>query len=340
VYGQFSKVLATDVNKDGFADIMLFGRVTPMNYGAIPDSYLLLSNKDGSFTDATAKYAPAFTKLGMVTNAEKIDLNKDGSDEIVVCYEWGGIDAFEFKNGKYTKQNITTLPGWWTMVVPVDIDGDGDLDLIAGNLGLNTRLKASKEEPIRLYNNDFDGNGRFEQIMSYYLQGKEIPFAGKDEIQRQLPMVKKSFLYAEDFAKATIDQIFSRAKLDAANISTAYHFANTLFINEGNFKFRSENLPWEAQQTAYKAGIVCDANSDKLPDVLLMGNYYDNNVQMGRYDADYGTLLLNQGKGKLTVEPLNGLQVKGQVRRIQSIIIGGKKSFVLARNKDTMLIIN
>jgi len=340
VYGQFSKVIAQDFNKDGYVDLMLFGRVTPMNFGAIPDSYLLMNNKDGSFRDVTAENAPAFKKLGMVTNAVQVDINKDGNPEIVVCYEWGGIDAFELKSGKYIKEKITTLLGWWNVVIPVDIDGDGDMDLVAGNLGLNSRLKASKEEPIRLYNNDFDGNGRPEQIMSYYLQGKEIPFAGKDEIQRQLPMVKKSFLYAEDFAKATIDQIFSRAKLDAATVSTAYHFANTLFINEGNFKFRAEDLPWEAQQTAYKSGIVCDANGDKLPDVLLMGNYYDNNVQMGRYDADYGTLLLNQGKGKMIVEPLNGLQVKGQVRKIQSINIGGKKSFVLARNKDTMLIIN
>ena len=234
---------------------------------------------------------------------------------------------------------VTNLPGWWNFTLAVDLDGDGDLDLIAGNLGLNTRLKASKEQPIRMYYNDFDDNGKKEQIVSFYLQNKELPFANKDEIQRQIPKIKKSFLYAEDFAKASLADIFTKEKLNTSEISEAYHFANTVFINDGKGNFTPKELPWEAQITAYKTAAICDANGDELPDLLLMGNFYDNNVQMGRYDADYGTLLLNKGKGAFEAVPFNGLVVKGQVRKMNPIQIGSSKAFVLGMNSDSLRII-
>jgi hypothetical protein len=190
-----------------------------------------------------------------------------------------------------------------------------------------------------MYYNDFDDNGKFEQIVSYYLQGKEIPFANKDEIQRQIPKVKKNFLYAEDFAKAKITDIFTKEKLKSATIYEAYHFANTVFINDGKGNFTPQNLPWEAQVSAFKTAAICDANGDALPDIILMGNFYDNNVQMGRYDADYGTILLNKGKGEFEAVPFNGLVVKGQVRRIKPIQIGKGQSYVLGMNSDSLRII-
>jgi hypothetical protein len=240
---------------------------------------------------------------------------------------------------KWTKQTATNLPGWWNFTLPVDIDLDGDMDFIAGNLGLNTRLKASEKEPIRMYYNDFDDNGKFEQIITFYLQGKEIPFANKDEIQRQIPKIKKSFLYAEDFAKANLYDIFTKEKLKASKLVKAYHFANTLFINDGKGQFKAKVLPWEAQITAYKTAVVTDANGDKWPDILMMGNFYDNNVQMGRYDADYGTILINTGKQDFNAAPLNGLSIKGQVRRMAPIQWKGQLGYVLGMNSDSLRLI-
>jgi hypothetical protein len=339
VFNQASSIIATDFNKDGYPDLFITSKTVSMQYGLPADSYVLYNTGDGHFKDVTSTVAPFLTKIGMVTNATEADINKDGVKEIILTHQWGGIDIVYPKKGAWSKGSVTNLPGWWNFTLALDVDGDGDMDLIAGNLGLNTRLKATQQEPIRMYYNDFDDNGTFEQIVSFYLQGKEIPFANKDEIQRQIPMVKKKFLYAEDFAKAKIEDIFSKAKLKSATVYEAYHFANTVFINDGKGNFTASALPWEAQISAYKTAAVCDANGDQLPDVLLMGNFYDNNVQMGRYDADYGTLLINKGKGQFEATPFNGLVVKGQVRKIKPINLGNNQHFVLAMNSDSLKVI-
>ncbi len=341
IHNQSSAIVARDFNKDGAIDLFISSRVMAMNYGAPASSYVLYNTGDGHFKDVTAQVAPSLNEIGFITNVSEADLNKDGSLELILTHQWGGIDVYNTRTSPWTKTSVTDLPGWWNFAYPLDIDKDGDMDLIAGNLGLNTRLKATEEEPITLYYNDFDDNGKKEQVMSFYLQHKEIPFANKDEIQRQIPKIKKNFLYAEDFAKASLVDIFTKDKLNDALQYKAYHFANTVFMNEGNGKFKAVELPWEAQITAYKTAAVCDINGDALPDVLMMGNYFDNNVQMGRYDADYGTVLINQGKGKFSVKPFNGLSIKGQVRRMQAIQIAGQNNqhFVLAMNFDSLRLI-
>jgi len=158
-------------------------------------------------------------------------------------------------------------------------------------------------------------------------------------LQHQLPNIKKKFLYAEDFAKASIDEIFEEKKLEEAQVHTASYFANAILINNGNLDFTLKALPWEAQLTSYRDAIVVDANGDNLPDVLLMGNYYDNNIQMGRYDADFGTILVNKGRGSFDCETINGLQVRGQVRHVRKISIGGQYAFILAKNNDSTRVI-
>jgi hypothetical protein len=339
VYNQSSSIVARDFNQDGSVDLLITSRVTAMDYGAPTDSYVLYNLGDGHFKNVTATVAPDLLGTGLITNATEMDINKDGKKEILLTYQWGGIDVLYQSTQKWKKASITNLPGWWNFTLPVDIDLDGDMDFIAGNLGLNTRLKATEKEPISMYYNDFDDNGKFEQIITFYLQGKEIPFANKDEIQRQIPKIKKSFLYAEDFAKANLYDIFTKEKLKSSKVVHAYHFANTLFINDGKGVFTAKVLPWEVQISAYKAAVVLDANGDQWPDVLMMGNFYDNNVQMGRYDADYGTLLINSGKQDFTVAPMNGLSIKGQVRQIAPIKISQKQAYVLGMNSDSLRVI-
>lgn len=339
IYNQSSSIIARDFNQDGALDLLITSRVTAMDYGAPTDSYVLYNTGDGHFKNVTASVAPDLIGTGLITNAIEMDINKDGTMEILLTYQWGGIDVFYPSTKKWKKSSITNLPGWWNFTLPVDIDLDGDMDFIAGNLGLNTRLKATEEEPISMYYNDFDDNGKFEQIITFYLQGKEIPFANKDEIQRQIPKIKKSFLYAEDFAKANLYDIFTKEKLKSSKVVKAYHFANTLFINDGKGKFSAKVLPWEAQISAYKTAVVMDANGDQWPDVLMMGNFYDNNVQMGRYDADYGTLLINNGKQDFKAAPINGLSIKGQVRRIAPIQINQQRAYVLGMNSDSLRLI-
>lgn len=339
IYLTASSVETIDFNGDGYMDIFLAGRAVPWEYGAIPNSYLLQNDGTGLFKDVTTTIASELTNIGMVTHAQWFDLDLDKQPDLLLSTEWGGLYAFMNKKGKFTRKILTDLQGWWNFLLPVDIDADGDIDLVAGNLGLNSRLKTSAEKPIRLYYNDFDGNGKKEQVMTYYLADKEIPFATKDELQKQIPPVKKRFLYAEDFAKANLEQIFSNEKLNSASLLKADYFSNAILINDGKMNFTVQALPWEAQLTSFKDAVIVQANDDQLPDILLVGNFFDNNIQMGKYDADMGTLLVNKGKGIFTAQTLNQLQIKGQVRHAKKIQIAGQSATILVKNNDYVQII-
>lgn len=328
-----------DFNDDGKVDLFVGGRSVPWKYGEIPKSYLLQNDGTGKFKQVTDKYAKGLSDIGFVTSALWYDINNDGNKDLILTLEWGGIVAFINHHGVFTKKILSDKKGWWNFVLPVDLNNDGNIDLIAGNLGLNSRLKASETEPVRLYYNDFDDNGKKEQVLTHYFQGKEIEFASIGELEKQMPIIKKRFLYAKDFAKASLNDIFTEKKLKGADTLTADYFSNAVLLNDGKLNFSVQPLPWQAQLSTYKTAVVVDANGDNLPDILIAGNYYDNNIQMGRNDADYGTVLLNKGNGNFEAEPLNGLQIKGQVRHIGEIKIGDKKAYILARNNDSTMVI-
>jgi hypothetical protein len=334
-----STVAPCDFNGDGYVDLFIGGRVVPWSYGEIPHSYLLLNDKTGKFKDVTSTCAKDLADVGMVTQARWIDLDKDGDKDLVLSMEWDGLIAFINNRGTFTKKVLTDKKGWWNFVLPYDVDNDGDIDLIAGNLGLNSRLKASDQQPVKLYYNDFDDNGKKEQILTYFVDNKEIAFANKAELEKQMPNLKKSFLYASDFAKASLPEIFSEQKLQNAKTFTANYFANAIFINDGKMNFTAQQMPWQAQLSAYKDAVIVDANGDDLPDVFLVGNFYENNVEMGRYDADFGTLLINNGKAQFKAESLNGLKITGESRHITGITVNNKKAFIVGRNNDSTLVV-
>lgn len=339
IYLTASCVVPYDFNGDGYVDLFIGGRAVPWEYGEVPQSYLLENDKRGHFKDVTAQYSKELSKVGFVRSALWYDINKDGRKDLIISPEWGGICAFINENGSFKKQMLTDKKGWWNFTLPVDINGDGNVDLIAGNEGLNNRLTASSTQPVRLYYNDFDDNGKKEQVLTYYLEGHEIPFANKDELQKQIPVIKRRFLYASDFAKASLDEIFSEDKLKNSEILTADYFPNSVLMNKGNMNFTTIPLPWLAQLTPYKDAVVVNANNDSLPDILIVGNFYDNNIQMGRNDADFGTILLNKGNGQFDCQSINGLEIKGEVRHIKKINIGGQEAYILARNNDSVEVI-
>ena len=339
LYLTASCVAPYDFNGDGYVDLFIGARAVPWEYGRVPQSYLLINDGQGHFTDVTSRYSQELSLAGFITSAQWVDMDKDGDKDLLLSQEWGPPTVY-INNGKsFKKMELTSTRGWWNFLLPLDIDHDGDLDLVAGNLGLNSRLKATPEKPVRLYYNDFDGNGKKEQVLTYYIGDKEIPFANKAELEKQIPLLKKKFLYAGDFAKASLNELFSEEKLKNADVLKADYFSNAVLINDGQLHFTVKALPWEAQLSPMKDGAVIDANHDDLPDLLLVGNYYDNNIEMGRYDADYSTLLINKGKGDFQVQPVHSMVSKGQVRHISPVHIQNKLAFVLAKNSDSTQVI-
>jgi len=334
-----STVAAIDFNNDGFMDLFIGARTVPWDYGKIPTSCLLKNDGTGRFKNVTNAVAPGLSNIGFVTNASWFDLDRDGDQDLLLSLEWGVPSAFINNNGNFTKKELATQKGWWNFLLPVDVDGDGDIDLVAGNLGLNSRLKASQNKPVKLYYNDFDDNGKKEQVLTYYVEGKELPYASKAELEKQIPLMKKRFLYAKDFAQATLTKMFTSSKLATAQVYEADYFSNAVFINNGKLNFTCKALPWNAQFTSYKDAVTIDANGDNLPDLLLAGNYYDNNIEMGRYDADYGTVLINKGDGNFTAELMQGLMIKGQTKHLQKIKRANKVEVLVIRNSDKAMLL-
>lgn len=339
VFSTQSAVAPCDFNGDGYMDLFIAGRAEPWNYGALPRSYLLQNDGSGRFVDVTAHYNKDLQQPGLITQAQWVDVDRDGRKDLLLCTDWGGIDVYLTRKNTLVKKAITTEKGWWNFVLPLDADGDGNMDFIAGNVGLNHKLQAAAGKPVSLYVNDFDGNGKAEQVLTYYLDGKEIPFATKMVLEKQMPVIRKRFLYAEDFAKASLPSIFSAEKLEGSRKLTATYFSSALLLNRGNLTFETKALPFEAQLTCFRDAALVHANNDSLPDVLLAGNYFENNVELGRYDADKGTLLINEGNGRFRHSALNGLLLKGQVRRIRPLKLGAKTAFVLAKNNDSLQVI-
>lgn len=330
-----SCISAHDFNKDGKVDLFVGARAMPFAYGQTVSSKLLMNDGAGHFKDVTATHAPDLVNAGMVTDAEWADLNGDKQPDLVLGKEWGAVTIM-YAEGNQFKGKTVSDNGWWNFILPVDIDNDGDLDLVAGNLGENSRLKASTNQPVSMYFNDFDNNGVKEQVVTYYVTGKEICFAVKSDLERQIPQLKKKYLYAEDFAKASLQEIFTSEKLADAQKWTATEMRSMLFINEGKNKFKSMPLPWQSQLSPLRAGLAQDVNHDGLLDLILAGNFYENNVQLGRNDADFGSVLINKGGTKFVHQLLPGLSLKGQVRKLHA----DKEKIWVIRNNDKATIIH
>ena len=339
IYSTVSTLQAFDFNGDGFLDLFMGARSVVWAYGETPHSYLLQNDGHGHFTDVTPQYNKDLGAIGMVKNATLVDLNKDGKQDLIVAVEWDGIYAFMQENNAFKTVKLTEKKGWWNFVLPYDLDNDGDIDFIVGNLGQNSRLKATEKEPVRMYYNDYDDNGKKEQIVTSYLQGKEHVFATIADLQKQVPILKKKILYARKFAEMSLEEIFTAEKLKKAKKYEANYFDNAVLMNQGNGKFETVSLPDLAQLTPYMTAQIIDANGDNLPDVLLYGNYFGNNIQLGRYDADFGKILVNKGNCQFDVRNTEGVQIKGEVRRMMPIQVGKRKAFILGINNEKVRIL-
>jgi enediyne biosynthesis protein E4 len=327
-----SCVKAADIDGDGDQDLFVGGRTISSNYGQIPESFLYVNNGKGVFTNKT----PAEMKyLGMVTNASFTDINSDKKPDLIVVGEWMGIRTFLNKNGKLVeeKNSLSEMTGFWYGLNANDFDGDGDIDLIVGNIGTNTKYIKQTNPKMRMNANDMDGNGAMEQIISYQKDGKWYPAATRDDLSRMAPgLINKRFPNYADYAGKTIEELFTPQELDGPNAKKyeVNTFESVYIENKGNGKFEVVNLPKEAQVSKIFAINSKDIDGDKLPEVFLGGNLYGVSTYQGRYDASYGLILKKTKSGFQSLNASDtGFKLNGEVRDIKFL---DKNRIVVGRN--------
>ncbi len=337
-----SCVLPCDFDNDGDVDLFVGSRSVPGAYGLSPNQFLLENDGHGHFKIVTDDRINAFKNIGMVTDAAWMDYDKDGDQDLILAGEWMKVCIFRNDKGHFTdvtdKAGLTETSGWWNCVKVADVNGDGLPDIIGGNLGLNSILKASVREPVEMYLNDFDNNGSIDQIICTYQNGISYPFASLDDLSGQIAGLEKKYPNYSEFGGKTVIDIFGKNAIDKSIIKKAVLFESCLFMNNGDGTFKINKLPIVAQFSPVRDLLVRDIDKDGNPDLVLVGNNYAVRPSYGRYDASYGWYL--SGDTGHIYKPLmpvaSGLKIIGDARRIVPIVINGKHYLVVAVNSGDL----
>ncbi len=331
LYTSKSCVKATDFNGDGALDLFIGGRVIPGRYPETPQSYLLLNDGKGHFTDATRRYLPQLKTLGMVTDAVWVDMNGDKRPDLVVVGEWMPVSVFINMNGSFANQTSTYMPkqlkGWWNCITAEDFNKDGRPDLILGNQGTNSQCKVSDREPAELFFKDFDKNGAIDPILCFYIQHKSYPYITRDELLEQISMMRGKFTDYKSYADATIQDVFSAEQLQGAGHLTANTLSTTYLLSDKTGKLHEKALPAEAQFSPIFTISPLDYNHDGFTDLLLCGNMNKARLRFGKYDANFGLLLKGGANGSFTAvsQTQSGFNITGDVRSVT--VVGNKVLF-------------
>jgi len=338
-----SCVKAGDFDNDGDPDLFVGGRLVPGSYPIAPKSYILQNNGKGYFRDVTELYCKSLVNPGMVTDAVWTDFNGDRKMDLIIVGEWMGIRAFQNTGKQFDEISdqggLKDSEGWWNTIMEEDFDSDGDFDYVIGNLGLNSRIKVSVAEPATIYAKDFDNNGSIDAIMCYFIKGQSYPLYGKDDLQTQLPFIKKQYTTYESYADQKITDIFSAEQLKDALVLKASILASCYMENKGNNQFQLFPLPREAQYSPVYAVRSGDYNKDGKPDMILAGNFFGTRIKFGEYDANKGLLLTGNGKGDFEVltDTQSGLHIRGEVRDLTDVrLASGKDIMIFALNNDSV----
>jgi enediyne biosynthesis protein E4 len=341
-----SCVVPADFDGDGRVDLFVGARVVSRQYGLIPRSRLLHNVGGGRFIDVTKERAPALERAGLVTSAAWIDYDGDRQLDLVVAGEWMPVRVFRQEKGHFTDRTesagLAKSEGWWSSVATADLDADGRSDLVLGNLGLNSYIKAKADEPARLYVADFFDNGTIEQILTFYRSGVSYPMGGRDDLVKLMPQLRSRYTSYSAFGASRIDQILPANELRKATILEARNFATSIALNRGG-RFTLQPLPAEAQFAPVYATLSDDFDGDGRTDLMLAGNFSGVTPVRGSYDASRGLLLRGSGDGRFVAVDWRDsrLDIPGEVRDLRTLRhAGGGRLIAVARNDSTLLMLS
>ena len=342
-------IAAADFDKDGRIDLFIGGRNIPGKY-PFPASSLLLKNTGGSdetlkFENVTTSLAEELKDIGMITDAEWADLDGDSWPELVLSGEWMPITIFKNNKGKLVKETekygLSELKGGWFSVKSLDVDNDGDLDLVAGNLGLNHKYKASQESPFEVYSTDFDENGKNDIVLSYKKKGKALPLRGRECSSQQVPAIAKRFETYRSFAAADLTDIYGEYMLENALHYEATTFGHYWFENQNGQFIQSHLLPAQTQFSSINAIVPFDYNGDNFPDLFMAGNLYAAEVETPRSDAGVAIVLTGSADG-FTAVPSHesGLFFRGDIKQVKPLHLANEHvGFLLGTNNGALKLI-
>ncbi len=337
--GNASTVSTADFDHDGDQDVFLGQRVTPGRFPESGGGFLLTNNGKGVFTDATKSLAPQLASAGMITDATWQDLNKDGYPELLLTTDWNSVKIFANTGGKLsdasTAWGTADLKGCWNVIKSADLDGDGDLDFIVGNMGANWQWNVTSPAGLSLYAADFDNLGRIVPVISVTEDGKEYPFASRDELLDQIPSLKKKYTNYVLYSKASLAEMLPAKKRKAAQHLDAKEWRSGILEN-ANGKFIFHPLPVQAQFAPVYAISLADVNGDGRTDIILGGNLKQTRVRLGRNDASLVQVFINKQNMKFEYIPqyLSGLFVKNDVRELITVNHFGKQILIVGANNS------
>ncbi len=334
-YTNIGAIAASDYDGDGDIDLFIGSHGIVGTYGVTPKSYLMENDGKGNFKDVTKQKAMGISDVGMVTDATWQDIDTDGKKDLIVVGEWMAPKIFRNTSDALVSfsTSLDDTSGWFNSVEAKDIDGDGDIDMILGNRGLNATYSATSSEPLKIYINDFDNNGTVEQIITQTSNGRDVPIHLRNEIAGQINSLKKQNLKYAEYAKKSIEELFSEETLKNSTVKTANNFASLIVYNKGKGDFDIQELPQEAQLSCINDIATEDFNNDGVLDLILAGNQHNFKPQFSRLDAGKGNILISDENGRYVDRKSTGFLVQDEVMAMQWITnTSGEKHLVVVIN--------
>lgn len=335
-----SKALPSDIDGDGDQDLIIVNRNIPGEYPKGPKSYVYL-NEGGRFVNATKSLSSdLYEASNMLTDGAMIDIDNNGFEDLVVVGEWMSPKIY-LNDGEELEEvelPFDNLKGWWNSIKPTDIDNDGDVDFVVGNIGLNNKFHPKPDSPLYLFYNDFDENGIGDIVLSKSNGEELLPVRGRECSSQQMPFILEKFDNYEKFANADLTAIYSEERLDQSLKLEVNNFASGILINNGDMDFEFKELPTLSQFGAVQDMILKDINNDGLIDIICAGNFYGSEVETVRYDSNFGSVVINRGNNKFETLSLeeSGLLLNTDVRDLEAVTIQNEEYLLVTSNNDQL----